>query len=423
MGDVAQGGVDASLDSIFSEFTGDAGQTDDNAQDTVTTGDASSDSGSGDAATETDELNLPVDSEDEDFTDEEAQQTPEDEEGRRIVAKRRFDMIYNSHKSLRSLKEALGGDLPSAEQIKANMDLAADTVAMEADLESGDPERVGNFLKYWTNEAPQAIPALVERGIVAMRESAPEAFAELQGAFNENLLDGLYARAAQFKQANDPQFKDFVYAVQVLDWSLRGDYREVDSLSAPDPLDERLQKIQEAEQRQQEQRNSMAQAQTAQWVKSVNNSLSTVISTEVDGALKDLAATFESRPRLFNSVKMSLVQAAKADMKADRNWLIQFNRVKEQAMRTRDPRAVKSLTDLYQTRFARALKTHRREVIREATGAELTNNQSAHDRANNAAKRKEPSGGGSPKPLNANQALEKARSARDVDGMLNALFA
>ena len=358
-----------------------------------------------------------------DFTDEEAEQTPTDATGRRIVDKNRFNMILGSHRAMRDMKAALGGELPSVEEIQTAQNVHADVQSMAADMESGDPQRVSGFVDYWTQHNPQSLPAFVERGIVRMRDTAPEQYQELQGAFNSNLMDSLYAKAGELRASNSAEFKDFMFATQVLNWYLTGDYKEVEDVKVTDPLDERLGRLQEYEQRIAANQANEARLNTQRFQSSVNSTLTNASREAIANALKPVAEAYKDKPTMMEGLQTTLLNRAKAAVQADKNWLAQFNRAKEHAGRTRTRQDVERVVGMFKQRFDRAIAAHRSAVIKEANSRELASNKSAH--ANGAASeaRREPgTGGGSPRPITGTQAVQDAFKSGSVKAVLDAMF-
>lgn len=418
-----QGATDigAALDGII----GGADSSGDNsANDNATTGvDNASDDAVDEGAAGVDDTSVDdtQPEEDEEWTDEEAANTQTDETGRRIVSKRRFDHLYSVYKQVREIKNALGGELPSIDELKRNSDAYTSLLEMTADLESGNPDKIGNFVDYWSQANPDALIGIIDHGVARLRESQPEAYRELSGVFAKQIIDDFYIRAAQFK--GKPEYDDLVFAAQTLEYELTGNYRDGNEVVAPDPVDQRLERARRIEEEAQRRAEESRRAEVGRIKQELDLSLNEAVSASLNEGLSRITDAFKSKPNLLNSIRKSVNDAARGAMKGDRAWLLQFQRSYGDAVRSGRPESIKAVAEMFKQRYDRAVKQVRAPIIKEATGSVMDGSAQRHAAHQSQASKTEPTGSGSAKPNKASAAIDEAKAKRDPRALIDAIFA
>lgn len=349
------------------------------------------------------------------------------------VSQGRWDRIHGGYARERDMwvkpNEKLGGlslseligidprkDGPDAavEAIQRNYDQATYLTEMNADLESGKPDQIGRFLQaHVTKHFPQALPVLADRAIEALKAN-PEAYAPIENKVLGGALNGLYTEAAQKKARGDKDAPYFEYAVKLLDWHRNGGYRQDHEIKAPDPVDARLQDIERRESVLRQQDETQTRQTTQRWEAETRSGLDKSVDEEVTSALKPIAEFYKDKPVIFGGIKLALLSRAQEAMNKDANWQAHWRIEAQKAGDRRTPEAAEALNAMYRQKLARTLEAHRRSVINEASVSLQAQNVSEHERAKEAANRKEPGGTGVPVQRSITN-LDKVKAAGTFD--------
>jgi hypothetical protein len=358
-----------------------------------------------------------------DWTDEEHQATPSDESGKhRIVAKNRFDALYKVYKAAKAL-EGTFGHLPTPEEAQQYLAATADLELMTADLSSGDPERVQRFVEHWGQAAPEALPLLAEAALTAAVRANPQFYQQLQSSLISDTIQGLYRQVAALRNTNPGEFRKQLYAVQMLDWMINGDYRDAAELEqAPqeesDPRLQRLQQLEAEELRRAEAARSMA---IDSFNQRLSNTMAEIRESVISKALAPVAASFEGRPTLLGAIKDTLVRSAVDEMRSDQLFMARFTAARDRAFQSGDENALNSAMQIYNERFSRAVRGMRDKVIREVTGQLVAQNQATHQALEKSSQRREPgSTGAAPNPLSGDR-FREAVQRRDFEAAFASL--
>lgn len=359
----------------------------------------------------------------EEWSDEEHANTPSDETGKnRIVAKNRFDSLYRVYKQAKEL-ESIVGHLPSTEEAQQMVAVVADYELMQADLLSGDPQRAARFAQHWLDVAGEAQPVVVAGVLDTIREANPSLYGAIQSGMATEALQSVYSRVAGMRESDPSQFAKALYAVQMVDWMLRGDYLEANdlqSLNAPevDPTEVRLRELEAREaKRLAEQR----QAADAMFETRLTNHLASVRDTEVERALSSVASAFSGREKTFSAIREALVRAAFQDLEGDTIFNARFAAARDRAMLTGDEKDVQAASKLFSERFSRALRQRREGIVREVTGQLAEQSKATHSTLQRSAGRMEPRGGSGAAAPVTGERFREAVSKRNFDEAFAAL--
>ena len=361
--------------------------------------------------------------EEQEWADEERDKLPADQTGKnRIVSKNRFDALYQRYRATKEIEKALGY-MPNAEELQNFSAAAADFELMEADVVSGDPDRVGKFVDHWTGKAPEALPAIIDHAVAKLKTSDPETYAGFQSVIAGEVMNGLYSKVASMRQSSSPEdFAKNLHAVQMVDWLLNQNYREATELDMPqsqeDPRDRRLAELeQEKAQREQATRVDSTRA----FNQGIANELTTARASAVDESLARIAPSFETRPRMFSAIKESLAKAAVEEMKADSLFQARFTAARDRAFRSGKQEDAAALAKLYRERFTRGVRNHRDAVIREVTSQVTEQNKATHSALGRQAEKREPGGAASPSNPISGDRFKDAIKGKKFDDAFAAL--
>jgi hypothetical protein len=225
-------------------------------------------------------------------------------------SKTKWDRMWGSDKFKRSLEEAVGPN-PSVEVIQEHWKRSLGSQALLDDWNSGEPDSVKRAADFMLLKAPPAtISHLAERALEMLPQVAPEAYQQITGQVQNQMLDSVYQHSIQTGDAN--LFK----ACQNMELALTGRFRTETDFQAPDPqaqqynsLQEQLNAYRAREQAQQQQHyqslaqqidTQVEQAKSAEIEKMIPkevadayrgkpewNQLNLLLKSEIDGALNN----------------------------------------------------------------------------------------------------------------------------------------
>jgi hypothetical protein len=365
----------------------------------------------------------PVEENVDELSDEEIQATPVTKDGKnRIVPKNRFDKMHSALKIVREAEARLGMPV-TVEEIERNYAIATDRQVMQADLLSGDGNRIGKFLKFWTKSDPNLLPALATRSLDMLQSTAPQVYERIQGEFQSDLVSSLYEKAAQMKSAGHPAYKKFLYGIQTLDFHLNQGYREDAEITVPDAVDERLARAEALERADQERRQTRQVEAIKAFRADVDSTIGSAITADLEASIAPIAANYKDRPTVLDALKQTLHRKALEDVSKDKLWGSRFKVVYEQAELTGNEADREAAVTMYTQRFQRALRQHKAAVIKEHSAVQVDQNAQKRDKLATAAQKKEPSNGGSPtNQLRVNGKYAEAAKNKDFNAAFDALF-
>lgn len=319
--------------------------------------------------------------------------------------------IYAGYEEARKYREIAA----TPEEADGHRQRYIDHLAMAADLRSGDPARVDRFLSYWGQQAPTA--TLAQQLIRSSRTSNPEVYAAMSTEVLADAAERFYKEYAAMSNRGSEEAQRILYGAQLLEWLVKGEFRQSDNIQAPDPTAERLADIQRRENALRQTETQRIQATQQSFRQSTDTEIRRVVSEDIDAALKPIEHLKKDQPLVYNAARTELYNSVRSATGSDQAFNTLFRIKYEEALGKLNDEGRKEIVAIFRQRAARAISAAKAKVINSVGQSVVRQSQQTHQRAEESSDRKE-AGGGAPSPSR----LPSQLAARDVAGKINEIL-
>lgn len=316
--------------------------------------------------------------------------------------------------TMNRIAEVIPGATPEA--LKGYYEASVKSEEMLADFDSGDPQRVGNFIDYWfSKEAPPAaVNTFASQFLDRLPHAAPEAFRQFQTRSNQALTQGLYEKAVS---TNDDQL---LLLAQNLDMRQRGSFLEkADFQQQRDPFAAERQRFEQERSAFNKEREAEAQRRLQDRVQGIQRTVDSAKTQAIEEALKPVEKQFRSQPQWKHMLR-DLTEHVESALSANQPWQRQFEMARQRAANDPSGKATEQLTAMLKQFIAPVVARNRKAVIEAATGTVMQASAKAHEQGKQTAARREPASPAGPaQRLTHTQKLRETGEKGGFDAAFN----
>lgn len=274
----------------------------------------------------------------------------------------------------RSIQEEIPG--ATVDDVKVAYRDAVTMRQMVDDFDSGDPSRVNNFVNFWLdpkNMNPASVGMMTERLVADLPKHQPEVYAQMEKSVLSRKVQDLYQQAHAAK--DDALFT----LAQHLDRMVTGKWVEASDFAQRDPAQERVQSIEQENQRLRE----TLERQHADTLRSresqIQGTLNNVMAEEIERALSPWAAAFKDKPQ-WEYMKRELTDAIETTRRQSASWMREFENERRATLNRPSEEAIGRLVARQRNLVKTVLARHRNDVAQRHTGQLLTQSAAAHQK-------------------------------------------
>lgn len=322
--------------------------------------------------------------------------------------------LLKANKDMEAIQEAIPD--ASLDTLKAHYESHVAFRRMAADVQSGEPDKVQNFMESMFGDsevAKTALPQVAAQLPAFLQKANPDALSHLESQVHTVLIGNLY-RLAQKSGAD----QDWALA-QSLDKRITGNYQAKSDSAAPDGApDDNLRQREERlaqEKREFDVRLRNESAQQKQHAQSaLQQELDTTLDTQIEKALGPVAKAYRGK-RAWNHMKQDLRQAVFDAGKANPTWSRDFEALLDSAVKRPSGESKKALTSKLE-QFARPIiRRNLKVIVEESTGTEFKRSAEAHTTLKTGTKKREapPSGKTSSRIQDLEKRIREGKATED----------
>jgi hypothetical protein len=348
----------------------------------------------------------------------------------------RGETIYNAYKVAQQAEGVIGEPL-TTEAVQARQDAYIDQQSMINDFLSGDPSYEGRVLEFFAGIADQAKQngEVGHDPMVNLASRMPEFFRKNEQAYKalavpvlRHQIDAL-KQVARERVASNKDDNALALSLQWIEKALFGEHTPLEKmLAAPDQVDARLKQLEEREARLNQVESGRRQQEWQSFVKQTNEDVRSTITAAIEGALKDIAPSYEKFPEDYAAVKRSLHQDFVEQMKGNAAWQAQLSAISRRAQNATSPsareQAKKDLISKYKANAESWADPARNSTVKNLLSrraAQIKQESDAkHKRLATAAAKREPGSTGTPVKQSAKSLPNGLQSSADWAAFMDA---
>jgi|SRR5689334_3918359 len=314
-------------------------------------------------------------------------------------------LLVSEHQELRQIREQIPEFTPEAavEHYQGFTDLRR----MNADLISGDPNRIGTFVQHLVNVAvdsgnPQAFGQMVAHGTRVLAGSAPQVFnSTIAEPIITTSFDALYPAAfdalRQAEASRDPKrisaAQAEIFRIQRTNWELTGRYKQIDDARSVDPYAQQRAELQQEERRINAIRHQHFQEQSKQWEANANAKRESAVMEIADELLSKVKEGFKDRPALLEMIRTGVLSGVEKKVSENAEWKSLYDLDMESARRSGSERDLDKAVKRYAARAKSIITSEVKRLLPQATNTVVEQNRQRHQQLANSASQKNLAGG------------------------------
>ncbi len=329
--------------------------------------------------------------------------------------------VYQGYKFTETLAKPTAqggiGHVPTVQDVKTYFASHRDSMAMVNDVTSGDPARTERFFAHWLKPGAPALqflePTLAKMGGDAYGAIATPVLSRYEGQL-----------VNRWREAQDPGSKAALYqAAQTLHFDMTGEWLPETAFlngngggngngysprsngngngysqngQQSNGLSSEWDRLQAAQAQLRSQQDQIRQSNDTQWTGSLRSAEASALSSEVDRALTPLVKMKIETPEIYESLKDRMRAQVQSAMQSDGEvWQIYQAKV-EQARRSGNPEAVKSIVKDYLSSAIPVIREKRASFLKGAGVVVRQNNTDRHAQLRSIASHTAPANNGAP---------------------------
>jgi hypothetical protein len=305
----------------------------------------------------------------------------------------------------RSIQEEIPG--ATVDDVKVAYRDAVTMRQMVDDFDSGDPARVNNFVNFWLdpkNMNPASVGLMAERLVNDLPQYQPQVYAQMEKSVLSRTAQTLYQQAHASK--DDALFT----LAQHIDKMATGKWVEAGDFAQRDPAQERVQSIEQENQKLRETLERQHAESMRQRESQIQGTLNGVMAEEIEKALSPWAAAFKDKPQ-WEYMKRELADAIETTRRQSASWMREFENERRATLNRPSEEAIGRLVARQRNLVKTVLARHRNDVAQRHTGQLLTQSVQAHAKLQAAsATGTDPVGGTA--ATSASSVVDRARQMR-----------
>ncbi len=325
--------------------------------------------------------------------------------------------IYSGYEEAKKYREVA----PTVEEAGKHRDAFIDQRVMHSHFRSGDPAKLDHFINYWNRQSPQGMAAMTGRMVEFARATKSPVYSEVAKVTVRDVADEFYREYAAIpsKETSEDAQK-LLFAAQMLEWFLGGEFRPPEAIKAPDPVAERLAAVERREREVQQFHSERAQAAWTNFSNGLNSEIRTGVSEEINEALKPiehLKKGEKDQQLLYKAAAGELREAVKKAIASDKPWRTLYSLRHEEAQQNMSDKDRKDLTALYKDRARRAISSAKAAVLSSVGASVIKQSEQEHQRLTESGRRKE-TRGSAPSPARLPSSTEGKTLSEKVNSIL-----
>lgn len=301
-------------------------------------------------------------------------------------SKTKWDRMWGRDKAWRELEETVGPN-PTVQAISEHWKRSLGSQALLDDWNSGEPESVKRAADFMLMKAPpETISHLAERALEMLPQVAPQAYQQITGQVQNQMLDSVYQHSIQTGDAN--LFK----ACQNMELALTGRFRTENDFQAPDPQAQQFSSLQE----QLNAYKAREQAQQQQHYQSLAQQIDTQVeqakSAEIEKLIpKEVADAYKGKPE-WN--QLNLLLKSEIDGALNNNPIVRAQLMRElRIAKTSPSEQTRSIAEATMRTFAASIMARRaKPIIDKFAATAVAANAKVHQAQAKLQARREPTG-------------------------------
>lgn len=314
----------------------------------------------------------------------------------------------------RGIQEQIPG--ATLDDIKQAYSHAVTLRSMADDFDSGDPQRVGQFVDFWLDPQkanPASVSVMADKMLNVLPNISPGIYDQVEKSVVGQFTDKLY------RQAKDTGDEALFTLAQHLDHRLTGKYLQKEDFTVRNPEQDRLRELEEENRRLNEERQRARIETIRQRDAQLSADLSSVVNEEIEKALVPWAA-FKDKPQ-WKYMVSELAEQVEAARKAAGSWSREFENDRRAMIDRPSEEAKQRLIARQRNLVKTVVARHRNDVTARHTGQILAQSAQTHQKLQAAqAVGSEPIGSAS--PTQPSGIVERARAMREQGKTAEEIF-
>ncbi len=297
----------------------------------------------------------------------------------------------------------------TVETLEGHYEQAVEHRELLDDLNSGDPGRVARRVERFIgeNSDPRIVGLFTDNVVRATAQRYPQAYQQIEGKVLATYTKSLYDAALR---TND---KALLALAQNLDFKQRGKFLGETDFAQRDPHADRLADIERRERELNERQNRERAAFVEQQMAAAKQAEEAAITEDIEKALEPVAKAFKDTPHwrhMTRDIRDAIEEAKKANPTWKRQYDIQEARVKQNP--TEESKA--ALATMMRQFAAPVIAKNKKAVIEAHTQTVMGKAAAAHQKQQQIAAKREPTGGSPVQRATLAQKVREAKTQEEV---------
>lgn len=264
------------------------------------------------------------------------------------------------------------GFKPSIDDLREMVQTKIAWEDMAEDFNSGDPNRVADFLSFWLgpDQEGQLKPGAEHAatnlpGLLASSPATVPLYNVMAHQFLNNYANYLYQMG---EQESDKDKKEWaINTARGLDWHLNGTWRKDSGTGKPTPAETSRPngtdpRLMEEIRRRDEEIRRLRESQNSSFTTSLNSEIDNIIGRGVDEALAVVQKVYPEP--VYNAVRADFLKQVRSHVESQPMFQREHARLQQQAFQSGDPMDREAVLNRYRQQAGAAIKRHRQQFLR-----------------------------------------------------------